>query len=177
MGLLRRVTSLFETTINVMAFLGAALIMFTMLLVNIEVAMRYGVGVSLIYVVEICEYSMVYITFLGAAWLLKMEGHVKMDIVLNRLPPRAQVVANIVTSILGIALCLVLTWYSFLRTWRFILSGYFPPSALRPPLFLVVGIIPIGFFTLFIQFTKQTYGLLKGWKPLKPDQSAESPLI
>ncbi len=89
MNWLRTVGRVFDRLNGVLAVMGATLLILVMLSVSYNVATRYFFRFSTPGMFEIWEYSLLYMTFLGAAWLLRREGHVSMDIVLNHLKPRA----------------------------------------------------------------------------------------
>jgi TRAP-type C4-dicarboxylate transport system permease small subunit len=98
------------------------------------------------------------------AWVLKIEGHVKIDLVVNRLNPRNQCVVNSITSILGAITCLVLLWYGTKVSWEFFERGTITNTILELPSAPLFAIVPIGSFLLFIQFLRRSYGYLKSWK-------------
>ncbi|MFC1938133.1 TRAP transporter small permease [Chloroflexota bacterium] len=129
-----------------------------MLSVSAEVATRQIVGRSFSWVIEVNEYGLLYVTFLVATWVLRREGHVGMDLVLNKLKPRTQAKVNINTSVVGAIICLVLAWYSAQSVLDNFRLDTFIDSPLEPPKYAVLAIIPFGTFLLFIQFLRRTYG-------------------
>ena len=110
MKLLAKVSTIFDRTVSYLAFVAAVLIIFAMLSVGAEIVMRYFLNRPMIWVMEVTEITLLLITFLGTAWLLRREGHVKVDIVLSHLNPRAQALLGIISSIIGIIVCMVLVW-------------------------------------------------------------------
>ncbi len=164
MKLLAKVGTIFDRTVNYLAFVAAVLIIFTMLAVDAEVVMRYFLHRPMIWVMEITEIVLLFITFLGTAWLLRREGHVKVDIVLGRVNPRAQASLNILSSIIGIIVCIVLVWYGTLVSYDYIQGGLFEPTLLEIPKGPLLAIIPVGSFLLLIQFMRRTYGYLQHWR-------------
>ena len=108
-----------------------------------------------------------YIGFLGATWVLKEEGHIKMDLVVNRLNPRAQAWLNIVTSFIGIIICLIITWYGILVTLHLYQSGQYFAAYLKPPKYIILSVVPLGCLLLFIQFVRRTYGYIKDLRALR----------
>ena len=167
MKLPTKISNLFDHINGILTFWGSSLLVFIMLLISADVVMRYFLRNPIRGAIEISTYAMVYMTFLGAAWLLKREGHVKMDVVLNQLNPRAQAVVNISTSILGIVIWLVVTWYSGQATWRYFQTAYFMPTVLESPKWPLFVIIPVGSFLLSIQLLRRTYGYFRSWKSLR----------
>ncbi len=166
MKILKKFTSIIDNTNYLLAILAGLLIIFLMLTVTYEVVVRYFLGQSLIWTVEITGYILLYVTFLSAAWLLGREEHVKMDLVLNRLSPKAQAILNTITSVIGAIICLIIVWFGIKVTWQFYQLGYLATSELRPPQFLIILIIPVGSFLLFIQFLRRSYGYLISWRTL-----------
>ncbi|MEQ8695869.1 MAG: TRAP transporter small permease subunit, partial [Bauldia litoralis] len=56
--------------------------------VCVEVFMRYVLNDPLVWVVEMSEYALLYICFLGAAWALREGNHVRVDIFLSAFSTR-----------------------------------------------------------------------------------------
>lgn len=164
MKLLTMGSAIFDRITGLLALLGASLLTLMMLAVCWEVVSRYFLGRGIIWVIEFSEYNLLFITFLGTAWLLKKEGHVKMDIVLTRLNLKNQLLVNSVTSILGAILCLVIAWSGAEVAWDHLQRGLHQPTLIAPPDFPIFLIIPVGSFLLFIQFLRRSYGFLGSWR-------------
>jgi len=163
MKLVKKLTNFFDRTIGAMAILAGILLIFTMLSVSVAIASRYFLNRPMGWVIEISEYCLLYITFLVAAWVLKGEGHVKMDIILNRFNPRTQSLINVITSAISAIVCIILTWYGVKVTLELFQTGYFTPTILELPKFIIIAIIFVGSFLLLIQFLRRTHGYLASW--------------
>ena len=162
MKLWGKMTPIFDRTVGLLALLGCLSLVFIMLIVNAEVVMRYLLNRPILWATQITEYGLLWLTFLGTAWLLRKEGHVKMDIVLSQLNPKTQSVLNIITSIIGAVACLTLAWYGTQITWQYFQEGRRELSILSFALAPIMVIIPIGAFLLFVQFLRRTYGYFLG---------------
>ena len=138
------------------AMAGAA----TMLLVAItgavclEVFMRYVVNQPLVWVVELSEYALLYICFLGTAWALRNDNHVKVDIVLIVLPRRVRHVLGVISSLLGLSIATILSIWGTLATWEKFQSGAYNPTVVEFPSWIVLLCIPLGSFFLGIRFLR-----------------------
>ena len=110
MRLLTKLTVIFDRTLDAMAILAGILLAFAVLSVSVAVATRYFLGYPIGWVIEISAYILLYITFLVAAWVLREEGHVTIDIVIEWLMPRTQSLINIITSTISAMVCFILTW-------------------------------------------------------------------
>ena len=167
MKFLVKLSTIFDHTLDLSATGGFVLLAIMMFSVCFEILVRNILGRSQLWLMEINEIFLLYITFLAAAWVLRREGHVKMDLLLSRLDPRVQTIVNIITSIIGIVICFVFTWYGAKVTWSHFLTGQRMPTALEIPYYPILLIIPIGSFLLFIQFLRRTHGYFQSWKTPK----------
>jgi TRAP-type C4-dicarboxylate transport system permease small subunit len=143
--------------INGMAVIAGLLLMFMMFSICYEVVLRYFLFSPLTWVTEISEYILLYATFLGAPWVLKKDAHVKVDIVIARLGFKARKIVNLVTSLISIAVCLVLVWFGTQMSVDLFQRGIPVIKSLSVPKFLLVGIIPLGGVFLAIQFIRRIY--------------------
>ena len=128
-----------------------------MLSVCADVTLRYLFKRPLTWVLEGTEYALLYITFLVAAWLLKREGHVTVDIVPNRLEPKSRAILNFATSIVLVIVCCLLVWYGSQSTLENFQKGLLSVRYYELPKFAFLIIIPVGSFFLLIQSLKRTY--------------------
>lgn len=62
--------------------------------------------------VEITEYMLMIATFIAAPWLLYQGGHIRIDVVVNKLPATTQKILVIICNLIGAFVCGVLTWQS-----------------------------------------------------------------
>ena len=138
-----------------MAIFGSVLIAYLIVSVTVAVILR-GLRVAVVWMFEITEYCILWITFLAAPWVLSEEGHIKMDLLLGSFSPQVRTSLNIITSIIGALTCLILTGFSIKVTWDYFRSGYFLHTVLAPPIYPILVIVPIGCFVLFIQFIRRT---------------------
>jgi TRAP-type C4-dicarboxylate transport system permease small subunit len=164
---LTKVILIFDKILDYFMYLTGAAVVFMILSVFAEVFVRLLFGFSIQWVVEINEYLIFYMAFLGTAWLLRREGHVKVDILLNVLPPRGQDVLNAITSIICAMLCLVVTYFSALTTIDLFQRHTRSLTLMATPMGYLIGIIPIGCFLLFIQFLRRTCKYIQGAGEIK----------
>lgn len=158
MKLLNKLGSFFDRLINSFAFLSAIILAFVTLLVSTDVTMRYFWNKPIIWSSEISEVCLLYIAFLGIAWVLKRNGHVSIDFVINRIGPRAKLIFNIISSFAGMIVSVVLFYYGALTTWDHFQRGVFESTAVGIPNVYILTAIPVGSFLFFVQFIRQTYG-------------------
>ena len=164
MRFLKKLNSFFDWIIDGMAFLAGLLLLFIIFSICYEVLMRYFLVRPSTWSVEITEYILLYITFLGAPWLLKQKGHVKVDVVLNMLNIRTQRILNLTTSLLGALICLVLFWFGVLTTMDHFMRKIPVIKSLEVPKYILLAVIPLGSLLLCIQFIRQIVSIAKNLK-------------
>jgi TRAP-type C4-dicarboxylate transport system permease small subunit len=125
--------------------------------VLIEVVMRYLLSRPTRWAVEFSEYMLVYIAFLAGAWVLREEGHVKIEILIDILPARAQAVLHAVTSWVGVIVSGLFFWFSASFTREAFLSGEVLFRAVHVPLWAVLVVIPVGLLLLTLQFVRRAW--------------------
>jgi C4-dicarboxylate transporter DctQ subunit len=164
---MEKLSHMFEKALHFGIILGAIILVFDTLSVNAEIFSRYLFGQSLMWVVEISEISLLFITFLGAGWVLKKGGHVNVDIFLNKQPIQRQAIFMATTSIIGAISVLPLIWYGTKVTWIHYQKGLYEPTALNIPDVAVLFIIPLGSLLLFIQLLRRAYHSVHDWRRQK----------
>jgi TRAP-type C4-dicarboxylate transport system permease small subunit len=170
MRLLSRFWAFFDYLLGIMAAFGMVILTAMMLVVCWEVITRYFLGRGTVWVLEFSEYALLYITFLGGAWLLKREGHIEMDLIIIRLSRKTQAIVKGVVSILAAILCSVFAWFGSVVALDHLSRGILQPTLVAPPDFPLFAVIPVGFFLLFIQFLRRAYRILTTKEAAKPEE-------
>ena len=161
--LLGKTRGIFDTVLDAGAVGSATLIVFIMLAICAEVVLR-RLGHPQIWEIEVTEYCLLYATFLGTAWLLRDEGHVKVDIITSAINCKARALLGVVTSVIGSAISLYLVVWGWKVTLTYFQRGVVECTPLLTPTYIVLLIIPLGSIPLFVQFLRRTHGYLKTLK-------------
>jgi len=140
--------------------------MFATLGTCVDVLLRYSLNRPIQWMLEITEYTMLYIPFLGAALVLKEDGHIRVDILISRLSEKKRFIMDIVASFIGGIVMSTYTWFGGQVTWEFYKRGVPSLESLRTPMFLILMIIPIGGFFFTVQFFRQTYSYYQKLKKI-----------
>jgi C4-dicarboxylate transporter DctQ subunit len=175
MKLIAKVTKIFDFINGIFLIIAGIMLIFLVLSVSLEVVLRYFFNSPTIWVVEIAEYILVYIPFLVGAWVLKRDGHVRMDLVLNRFSPKNQNLVNAITFFTGAVICLILTWFGLKATLFYV--GYKNPTMLMMPKSIIIAAIFVGSFLLCVQSLRLAYDFLGSWRAAvdKKDGTAKKP--
>jgi len=115
-------------------------------------------------VAEVNENNLLYLTFLAVAWVLSRDRHVKVELLTSRLKPKTQHLFGVITSVIGLIICLIVTWYGAKVTWHDFQSGAFRPGLNKIPEASILFIIPVGTFLLSFQFLRRIFNFLKKFR-------------
>jgi TRAP-type C4-dicarboxylate transport system permease small subunit len=156
--------AVFDRILEVFTWIAFGIIVVMTVLICADVILRYVLHSSQPFIDELVEYSIVYITFLGASWVLKTDAHVKLDTLFQYISPRSVAMLNTITSAVCAIVCVVVGWYGTLLVKDLFLDGARLLTVLEPLKALVFLPIPIGNFLLFIQFIRRTLGYYREWQ-------------
>ncbi|MCF8143461.1 MAG: TRAP transporter small permease [Deltaproteobacteria bacterium] len=103
---------------------GVAFLFVLMLLVVVHVIGRYFFSLPILGSVELIEFLMVLVVFLGLAECASKRGNVAVEILVDLMPKRVQVVIDTVTSFLSVIIVSLITWQSVIQVTSFLESGH-----------------------------------------------------
>lgn len=148
---------LLDRVCTAMAVAAGALFLFVTFSICYSILTRAVHLPSPIWIIQFNEYAMLWITFLGTAWLLQKNKHISIHIVTSRLSIKTERIFKIGHDLLGLLLCLAFCYYCSLSTWEQYSRHIIDVQAIDVPKALVVMVIPIGFLLLFLQFVRQLF--------------------
>jgi TRAP-type C4-dicarboxylate transport system permease small subunit len=154
-SLLTKAGKAFDRLLDFFAVLAGIVAAFITVAVCAGIVTRFMFNRPMAWVIEISEYSLLYIAFLSAAWVMKNNKHVSVDLVYNSFSPKNKVISDLFTSILGGLVFLIVTYFGFKVTRNQYITKYFTPTFLEAPKFIVTLIIPVGSFLLLIQIIRK----------------------
>lgn len=112
---------------------------------------RYVLRAPTTWQTEATIYLLMLVTFVGAAYGLRHNAHVGVDLVVDRLGTRARLVLRIVTAVLSLAVVAVIAWTAY-GTWaEAYLFDHRSPTAWRFPLWIAYAILPVGMTCVALQ--------------------------
>lgn len=126
------------------------------ILICIDVALRYVFNRPIVGGIEIVEYALVYITFLGASWAVPRGAHIDIDVAVQSMPKFWQRICAFLSNLISLGVAVVLTVFGASVTWTSYIRGAFKPTVLQIPTWIVLLIIPIGCALLAARFLRET---------------------
>lgn len=156
--MLKKLGLLFDKLVFSLAILLGFLTIFMMLITSADVSTRLILGTQILPgATELCEWVILITPFLGGAWLLRNDGHVRMDIVISRLSNSAQDLLRLITSILCAIACIILTYFVFENGWHDAITGYYKLSVMNLPRAPFEFIMVFGLILLIFEFIRMAY--------------------
>lgn len=150
---LARVAGAIEAVIDLVgravSWLSAAVVV----LMIVIVALRYGFDRGSVALQEAVLYLHSAVFLLGAAWALKMNAHVRVDIFHQRWSPRGQALADLVGAVCFLLpFCGLLVWLS----WDYAASSWAIRESSREPgglpyVYVMKSLVPAAGVLLIVQ--------------------------
>ncbi len=156
--------------------IGSGVAWLTTVLVAIvcyDVFTRYVLKSSSVAVQELEWHLFAIIFLMAAAYTLKDDQHVRVDVLYTRLSPKAQAWINLAGSLIFLLpFCVLVIWtsWNFLRGSFMMREGSPNPGGL-PARYLLKAVIPVSFVCLFLQGLStafQSILTITGFNPQEP---------
>ena len=149
-----------------LSLLGCAILLAMMLIIVADVALRNlaipGLPQGLAWSNEISELMLYLITMCVAPWLLRQGQHIRVDIVLQALPPQLAWYFEWLGDLVGLACCVVIAWYGTQAAWSSYLSGAVNIKTLVTPEWWALAPLPLVFVLLAIEMIFRMIRLQRG---------------
>ena len=133
----------------------ALLVFYVMLVMTmaIEVLRREIFAYSSIWGEEIVRYSFIYLAWIGAAAAVKERAHIRIDVIMHYLGPRAKALLYIFGDLVmfGVALiALYWSWETVHVSWKFGSVSH----GLRVSMVWFLLAVPVGFALMLLRLTQ-----------------------
>lgn len=130
--------------------------------VFVDVVMRYLLNTSYVFTQELEWHLFAFIFLIGAGYTLLKDGHVRVDIIYQRLTPKAQAWVNLVGVLFFLipgCLMIIVTSMKFVQSSFAVMEGSPDPGGI-PFRWVIKACIPLGFTLVLIQ------GISMGFKSI-----------
>lgn len=143
--------------------IGAIWVMLIMLLITVDVCGRAFFNAPLFGVPEIVKISVVGLVWCQMAHTLKIGAHLRSTILVDRMPPGARRVIEIISCLMGalmFALIVYSGWDTMIEAWR--IGEFEGEEPVRVPTAPVRTLVLIGAALTAIQFLVMLVDLARG---------------
>ena len=170
---------------NLDAIITGATLTGCVVLVNINVLMRYIFTSPLQWSEEVVTSLFVWTVFIGSAYAYRKHSHLGVDIVVNLLHGKTKAYVMMIVAVLELLVLIMLSYVSGEYAFHLLFNpaGKFKPvltDVLRIPKFFTGVAVPIGFgvstiYSIFFMFTEKIpqFKALMSGKDIAVDNNAE----
>lgn len=131
------------------AIAGSIILMALVCIVN--VLCRNLINYSLSYAEEVCQFAIVWVTFMGASYAARHGVHIRMSALYDMMPPAFRKIMMVIMSLGTGLLMFLLAWYAYRYVGKMAVSGRVSP-ALRIPMWWIMVWVPLGFICTGVQY-------------------------
>jgi TRAP-type C4-dicarboxylate transport system permease small subunit len=159
-------------THKVLATIGCALLVGLMVCVNSDLLLRSVFRHPVLGMTEITEIFLLYMTFLGTAWVYREDGHVVVDLLLYEVYAKARIPLLLIShGIVGVT-SLILVYFGSVATLDHFMRGVRNPSILETPIAIIIGIVPVGSLVLLLEVVLRLRRVLTSSRPAMSETPA-----
>ncbi len=152
---MRRVEFLYSRLVDVLAALGCLLCAAVFVAVVVDVTLRSLGFKPPEYTSAFCEYALLYMTALGAPWLVREKANVSVVAFVERLPPGWRHGLEKSILVACALICLGLCWYSAKMGLDFWRRGEMDIRSIEVPRWVLFAVLPPCFGICAIEFGLQ----------------------
>lgn len=145
----------YDVLLKAAAYLSGIIIAGMALLVTADVLIRYFNYGSIRWSTELIEFSLFFVTALGAPLVLRLNGHVRVDIIAAALPPRARRVLGTIECLIEIAICAVIVYVGALAAFKSFSNGIQVYGTISFPEWWLIVMAPLMALLFLIEFIRR----------------------
>lgn len=152
-NIIRTVSGIIDRSNELVGRLVSWVSLLLVMVVFVDVVMRYAFRISFVFTQELEWHLFAFIFLIGAGYTLLHDGHVRVDIIYQRLGPKGKAWINLI----GVIFFLIPGCYLVISTsWKFvgnsfaIMEGSPDPGGI-PYRFIVKGTMTVGYILLLLQ--------------------------
>ena len=155
-------------------WVAGILMIFALCLSFYSVVARYIFHWSLDWSDEISVYAVIWAVFFGISALIKVDEHVRVDLLINKFSPKRQNILHFYHTLLGLAFICVVAWGGYLMVQKAYQTGITSESYLKFKMYLPYLVMPFGGLLLVFRMVER---LLMLGKQLKGQGAWKDPAV
>lgn len=146
---------MFDRLLQACAALAALILAAIVIGISLNVLLRNLFGAPIYGLLDLVEYGLLVVTFLGAPWVLSQSAHVVVDLVTGALPHAAARQLARAMSAVGLVATLVMVWYALQAVTTSYARGSMIRTAFDTPEWWVLSVMPVAFLLIAAEFLRQ----------------------
>ncbi len=152
----------FDRFNQVLAAIACTMMVLITLAICAEIFTRSFLHISNPWLVELSEITLLYLTFLAAAWVLGKDRHVSIDLLVGYMSARVAKIVQFVLSWVAALACFIVCWFGILTVIDQFQNDIREPTIMAPLTFWITAVVPFGLFLLGFQFVRRGLRVLLG---------------
>ena len=158
MNLLKK---LYLIIMGILAGIAASALTAMMFLIMTDVVLRYVFNRPITGSYEIVEYIMAILISFAVVYCAYKRGHVAVDLLFDRLPPRPQSIVECLGSLITLILFILIAWQNLLYI-KEVYDERLTSTILYIPTFPFVAFVAAGFVVLCLVLCIEFFNSLRG---------------
>ncbi|ETX28783.1 TRAP transporter small permease [Roseivivax isoporae] len=155
---MRPLVRAYEAVLTSMAVVAGSMLVWLMVSIVWSVTMRNFGMQPPAWLFTSSEYALLYMTMLGAPWLVREKGHVHIELVTAALPEPAQRVVSRTVAALCVAVSLVLAWKGAELFLTNVERSDYDVRAYYTPKWILTIAFPVSFSLMAVEFARFVIG-------------------
>jgi TRAP-type C4-dicarboxylate transport system permease small subunit len=155
---MRALLKLYDGLITGLAIFAGLMLVWLMFAIVASVSMR-NLGLQpFAWLFTSTEYAILYMTMLGAPWLVRRRGHVHIELLTAALPETPRVLLSRLVAAGCVLVCGWLAWRGYLLVETNIARMDYDTRAYFFPRWLLTIAFPVGFGLMAVEFARFVFG-------------------
>lgn len=115
--------------------------------------------------IDFAGFSMGASAFLGLAYTLRQDGHIRVRLVIERLPPGPRRYMEIASLVIATAMVGYFAYFSCWLLWKTVEFGEYTLGIVTIPKWIPMVAMPVGVVILFVAFVEELVSVVRGRDP------------
>ena len=148
----------YSALLYTLAFIAGLTLVWLMISVIVSVLMRNTGLQPFAWLFTSAEYGLLYMTMLGAPWLVREKGHVHIELITAALSDGLRRIVSRIVAIACVIVCLILAWKGADLFLTNIERGDYDTRAYYYPRWMLTIAFPLSFGMMAIEFLRFVFG-------------------
>ena len=145
----------FDAVLRTLARLAAGVFACVAVLIPIDLVLRNAFDAPIYGLLDAIEYGLLAATFLAAPWVLSINAHVSVDLLVATLAGRARRLADALANLVGAGAAAVLLWFAVVAAVQSIERGTMIRTAFVIPEWWVLAVAPVSMVLVLAEFARR----------------------
>ncbi|PKP80221.1 MAG: C4-dicarboxylate ABC transporter permease [Alphaproteobacteria bacterium HGW-Alphaproteobacteria-2] len=148
----------YDGVVSLAALVAAAMLVWLMVAIVVSVSLRNLGMQPWAWLFTSTEYGLLYLTMLGAPWLVREKGHVHIELVTAALPAPAQRLLSRLIAAACATICALLAWKGAELVATNLARNDMDVRAYYFPRWLLTLAFPVSFGLMTVEFARFVFG-------------------